>query len=158
MGGKETSDARIRKTSVLLPTSGGGGGELKGSGLSIPGMGGKDNNRNELATDNYKRYAGMGPATTVGGSVHGYKRSHSLLAESQGGDKARLPRTGKIAGDSSHMVGVLGSQGQKQKNGYQKLTNQTATGLISSDDTSSEEDITPKSTGVYRTTSFRTKY
>lgn len=150
---KEATDSRIRKTSVLLPTQS-GGSDLKGSTLSIPGMG-KGNNSNEI--DNYKRYSTTG--ATVGGSVHGYKRSHSLLAESQNAaGKSRLPRTGKI--DSSHAVTGLGSQVQKQKNGYQKLKNQTNTGLCSSSDDSSSDDCTPKSTGIgsYRTPSFRTKY
>ena len=109
MAGDKASDARIRKTSVLLPTSS-GGSDLKGSALQIPSLG-KDNNRNELAADNYKRYSQMVPGTTVGGSVHGYKRSHSLLAESQSAAaKSRLNRTSKNSGESSHMVTGLGSQ------------------------------------------------
>lgn len=60
--------------------------------MCIPGMG-KDNNRSELVPDNYKRYSHMVPGTTVGGTVSGYKRSHSLLSESQHDvGKTRLPR------------------------------------------------------------------
>jgi hypothetical protein len=105
LASKESIDSRIRKTSVMLPTQS-GGSDLKGSTLSIPGMG-KGNNSNEI--DNYKRYSATGATgATVGGSVHGYKRSHSLLAESQNAaGKSRLPRTGKI--DSSHAVTGLGS-------------------------------------------------
>lgn len=66
-----------RKTSVLLPSSN-SGLESKNPALQIPGM--RDYNR-DTGSDNYKRYQQPSSGSQPSGTVNGYKRSQSLLAE-----------------------------------------------------------------------------